>query len=243
MEEVKSQIQEFETRFKALTRSTHEQLEGREIGVQRVVESLIQLQADDMLEHRVFPEEKMSSLVKADGIFNLFLLMNLYWNYLAYQLLAHLIKEFSLKEMRVQIIQYEQDLQHFLAKTPAKIFCQVQTIWKKEPPKGFEEMIAEFMWPEDTTLLKVEEFQKQYICHNGLHDCAMLLSSILGSFIVVWLIPDSIVERLKKETDEVFLAKFVVSSLRIAGTSVYSKLDQPKVTLFYQLNLKSSFSK
>ena len=93
-------------------------------------------------------------------------------------------------------------------------------------------MITEFTWSENTTLLKVEEFRKKYICHYNLHDCAMLLSFIfLGSFGVVWLIPHSVVERLKKEMDEIFLTKCAVSSLHITGTSIYSKLDQEKVTL------------
>ena len=232
VQEVKSQIEEFEIRFKSLTRSTREQLESRKICVQRVVESLTQLPADDKPEHKVFLEEKMSSLTKVDGIFKLFFIMNLYWNYLSYQLLDYLIKEFSLNEVRVQMNQYKQDLQYFLARTPAKLFCQVQTKRKSDPPEGFEEMIAEFTWSENTTLLKVEEFRRQYICHYNLHDCAMLLSFIfLGSFGVVWLIPHSVVERLKKETDEIFLTKCAVSSLHIAGTTIYSKLEQEKVTL------------
>ena len=232
VQEIKSQIEEFETRFNALAQSTREQLESRKIRVQRVVESLTQLPADDKPEHKVFLEEKMSSLTKVDGIFNLFFIMNLYWNYLSYQLLDYLIKKFFLNEVRLQMNQYKQDLQHFLARTPAKLFCQVQTIRKRDPPEGFEEMITEFAWSENTTLLKVEEFRKKYICHYNLHDCAMLLSFIfLGSFGVVWLIPHSVVERLKKETDEIFLAKCAVSSLHIAGTSIYSKLEQAKVTL------------
>ena len=133
VQEVKSQIEEFETRFRVLTRSTREQLESRKIGVQRVVESLTQLPADDKPEHKVFLEEKMSSLTKVDGIFNLFFIMNLYWNYLSYQLLDYLIKEFFINEVRLQMNQYKQDLQHFLAKTPAKLFCQVQTIRKRGP--------------------------------------------------------------------------------------------------------------
>ena len=120
----------------------------------------------------------MNSLVKADGICNLFFFMNLYWNYLSYQLLAHLIGDFSLDEVRGEISQYEEDLQHFLAKRPAKMFCQVQTIRKKEPPEGFAEMVAEFMLPADPTLLKVEDFRKQFICHFGLHDCAIYAAQL-----------------------------------------------------------------
>ena len=150
VQEVKSQIEEFETRFNALAQSTREQLESRKISVQRVVESLTQLPADDKPEHKVFLEEKMSSLTKVDGIFKLFFIMNLYWNYLSYQLLEYLIKKFFLN--KVMLYQYKQDLQHFLARTPAKLFCQVQTKRKKNPPEGFEEMIAEFTWSEKMLL-------------------------------------------------------------------------------------------
>ena len=95
-------------------------------------------------------------------------------------------------------------------------------------------MVTKFTWPVNTTLSKVEEFRQQYVCSTNLQNCALLLNQInIGSFTVVWFIPDSVVDRLSREVDEKLFTRFAVSSLEIGGTSVYLKQKPEKVHFYY----------
>ena len=91
-----------------------------------VVECLTELKATDMPDHKVFLKENICDLYKANGIFELFGMMSIYWNYLSYHLLAHLIMEFSVQEVKEEMDKYKIDLRQFLDETPIKVFCEAQ---------------------------------------------------------------------------------------------------------------------
>ena len=202
--------------------------------MQLVAERLTALKAADMPDHKVFLKKNIDHLFNINSTFKLFGMMNTYWNYLSYHLLAHLIKEFSVEKVKQEMEKYKVDLQQFLDETPIKVFCKAQEKKRRvKPPKGFTEMVSKFIWPDNATLSKVEEFRQQYICSYNLHECALLLNQInIGSFLVVWFIPDSVVDRLSSEVDEKLLTRFVVSSLEIGGRPVYLK-QKPEKVIFY----------
>ena len=226
VEEIRAKIREFEQQFNALKKSTREDLESHNIDVKEVVECLTNLPADDMPEHKVFLKEHIDDLFQAESLKKLFALINLhYWNYLAYHLLEHLIKEFSVKVVKREMEKYKRDLHQFLWVTPLDMFCQAQKKRKVTPPPGFKELVVEFPWPRSVTLGVVEDFRQQYVCHYNLRECAIMLRTILhGSFIVVWYIPESIVDHLKKKVAEDILSEYAVSRLEIAGACVYKKV-------------------
>jgi len=189
------------------------------------VDCLIRPPEDDMPEHKVFLKENMNDMLQAEDLFKLFLLLNLYWNYLAYHLLEHLIKEFSLEEEKGKMEKYKSDLHQFMWDTPLKVFCDTQKKRLVELPKGFKELVMKFPWEETVTLGKVEEFRQQYAYHYNLRDCSMMLITVFtGSFTVVWWIPESIVTHLMKDVAEDVLSKYEVTRLEIAGVCVYKQV-------------------
>ena len=226
VKEVQAKIQEFEQRFNALKKSTRECLELRNIDVKAVVECLTNLSADDKPEHVVFLKEHIMELLQAKSHFDLFVLINIhYWNYLAYHLLEHLIKEFSLEEEKGKMEKYKSDLHQFMWDTPLKVFCNTQKKRLVELPKGFKELVTKFPWKGTVTLGKVEEFRQEYAYHHNLRDCSMMLITILpGSFTVVWWIPESIVTHLMGDVVEDVLSKYEVTRLEIAGVCVYKQV-------------------
>ncbi|CAI8028787.1 hypothetical protein GBAR_LOCUS16358 [Geodia barretti] len=169
-----------------------------------------------------FLKDNLSDLCQSFDISELIgKLSLLQWNYLSYQLLDYLIKEFGL-EVRREMEAYKLDLQRFRQKTPLALFCQSQKRRQKKPPEGFEEMVAEFDWPHEVTLEVVEQFRQEYAYHYKLRDCAMLLAKVLpGSFIITWFIPESIVKKLREDIPHLILKKYTVVSLQIAGVKVY----------------------
>ena len=225
MEEVKAQIHEFEQRFNALKKTTRESLESSSMDVKIVVECLTNLPADDMPEHKVFLKENMNDMSQAEDLFKLFLLLNLYWNYLAYHLLEHLIKELSVEDVKGKMEKYASDLRQFMWDIPLKVFCQTQKERAMDLPQGFERVVAKFEWPQNVTLAVVEEFRQRYAFHYNLRECAMMLITIRrGSFTVVWCIPKSIVQQLIKEVAKDVLSKYSVTRLEIAGVGIYEQV-------------------
>ena len=224
--EIKAAIGTFEDRFKALKRKTRKGLVelGPLASVRVVVERLTDLRADDLDDHKVFLQSNIQVMFRADDHLELFGTLNFHWDYLAYHLLDHLIREFSITEVKVEMEKYTTDLQRFRRATPLRLFCDAQTR-KRKPPVEFEEVTVEFVWRIKNctiTLEVVEDFRKEYAYQYKLRDYAMILHYIgIGSFIVTWFVPESIVESLKQITPEKILQKYEVTKLKVAGIDIF----------------------
>ena len=219
---VQAKIRRFEKRFNELKKAAREGLMKKKISVGQVVDSLTSMPADDIDEHRQFLKENMSYLYLSVDIPELVgKLSILQWDYLSYQLLEYLIKEFGL-EVEREMEVYKLDLQKFRQKTPLALFCESQTRRRKKPPEGFEEMVAEFDWPHEVTLEVVEQFRQEFAYHYKLRDCAMILSKLFfGSFIVTWFVPELIVKKLREGIPNHVFKKYAVINFEIAGVRVY----------------------
>ena len=232
---VQAKIRRFEKRFKELKKATKECLERKKISVEQVIEALTSMPADDLEEHKQFLKENLSDLSDSSDIPELIAKLSLlYWDYLSYQLLEYLIKEFGL-EVEREMEVYKLDLQRFRQKTPLALFCKSQKRRRRKPSEEFKEMVAEFDWPHEVTLEVVEQFRQEFAYHYKLRDCAMLLAAVRpGSFIVTWFIPESIVKKLKENIPHLILEKYDVVNFQIAGIRVYS-LPQVRLCVLYPI--------
>ena len=62
----------------------------------------------------------------------------------------------------------------------------------------FQELIVEFGLPENVKLEIVEQFRQDYTSHYNLRECAMMIAQVSqGCFVITWLIPESVVDKLK----------------------------------------------
>ena len=179
-------------------------------------------------EHKGFLEEKQKSLNESSNHWELFGKLNLYWNYLSYDLLEHLTTELALKHEWFQTIAgkmavYKKDLKDFRKRTTLVLFVEADPCTLNEdPPPGFRKMVVKFDWPETATLEDVEKFRRQYASSYNLHTCAMMLNRIrTGSFRVTWFIPVSVVEMLRKKRALTVFKEFTVTKLEIDGSCVY----------------------
>ncbi|CAI8033784.1 hypothetical protein GBAR_LOCUS19057 [Geodia barretti] len=224
---VQAKIRRFEKRFNDLKKAARGCLERRKISVKQVVDALTSMPADDIEEHELFLKDNLSDLYQSFDISELIgKLSLLQWNYLSYQLLDYLIKEFGLGVGR-EMEAYKLDLQRFRQKTPLALFCQSQKRRRRKPSEEFKEMVAEFDWPHEVTLEVVEQFRQEYAYHYKLRDCAMIVAEIRpGSFIITWFIPESIVKKLRENIPHHILKKYTAVSLEIAGVKVYPPPQQ-----------------
>ena len=227
-ESVKKTIEELKTRFRALKKDIRGGIEKQRVPVDQVADSLTSLSPDDDDHHKMFAESHVSDLFKADNIAEQFGTMNSHWNYLDPSLLDHLVSDFNLEEVKGQMETYKSDLGQFRKKTPLTLFCRAQRKKRVRLSPDFQEVVAEFDWPNDVTLEAVEQFRQEYASHYNLHEFAMMVAQARpGSFIVTWFVPESVVEKLKGKVPRAILKKYSVTKLEIAGTCVY-RLRKPQ---------------
>ena len=221
-EQVMVTIEVLKKKFNRLKKATRECLEKHKILVQDVAEALTSLSPDDDECHRMFLESRIKVIATAGNNSELFLTMNFHWNYLDPSLLNHLVTELELVEVKPDMTTYKSELKQFRMKTPLSLFCRTQKRKKIELSAKFRKLVAEFDWPNDVTLEVVEQFRQEYASHYKLHECAMMVADVRpGSFIITWFIPESVAEKLKGKVPIQILRKYSVTTLTVAGVSVY----------------------
>ena len=164
----------------------------------------------------------MEFLRQREDLKVLFSDFNMYWNYLSPSLLEHIAKKCNLLSIKKEMDLYKIALQEFRVQTPLKLFCQIEVKYIK-PTEEFHNIVVNFQVSVVTTLQDVDDFRRRYASHYNLHDFALRLNSIYkGSFIVSFLVPESIIGFLREDIPEDILREFGVTQLDIAGSCVYS---------------------
>ena len=229
-------------KFDVVKNRVKECLEKKAIPVSRVAGALTSLSPDHDDDHgRKFLESRTSALFRASSIPEQFGMMDFHWNYLDPSLLDHLVRRFDMKEMKGEMETYKSDLGQFRKKTPLTLFCRAQRRKRVRLSPDFQEVVAEFDWPNDVTLEVVEQFRQEYADHYGLRECAMMVAQVRpGSFIVTWFVPESVVEKLKGKVPRAILKKYSVTKLEIAGTCVYRLRKSQEVSVTGSIPAMSS---
>jgi hypothetical protein len=236
VEGVKEKVKTFRRRFDAIKMSTIECLEKCKMAVKTVVFLLMSIKAVD--EHKMFLKKEHKTLRKCEDHWELFGDLNLYWNYLAFDLLEQLIEVLTLKQaefdpIATEMASYKGELENFRRSTALELFCLAEASkLGANIPESFKEVVVKFEWPGEVNLEMVEEFRQRYAQAYNLDKCAMLIYSIrAGSFTVTWLLPNSVLDRLTKTTAPVQLFRhFRVIRLDIDGKCFYKMPVAPSLT-------------
>ena len=240
---MKKTIEELKTRFRTIKKDIRGGIEKQRVPVDQVADSLTLLSPDDDDHHKMFAESHVNDLFRADNIAEQFGTMNSHWNYLDPSLLDYLVRDFNLEEVKGQMETYKSDLGQFRKKTPLTLFCRAQRRKRVRLSPDFQEVVAEFDWPNDVTLEVVEQFRQEYASHYGLHEFAMMVAQVRpGSFIVTWFVPESVVEKLKGKVPRAILKKYSVTKLEIAGTCVYRLRKPQEVSVTGSIPAVSSYT-
>lgn len=227
-------MQKFCQRFTEIKVATINRLIACQIAVTTMVFWLTNIRVLD--EHQLFLENNLEVLGQCTDHWMLFAKLNLYWNYLAYDLLHQLLEVLTshyeeFRTINENMAAYKEDLERFRQTTPLRLFCRAELMpltGRDVPPPGFQEMVMKFNWSDKVTLEEVERFRKCYAELYKLEHCAMMVNSIIpGSFIVTWFVPVSIVGAIRQKKKGVFnlFAEFQVTRLEIAGKRVFRKVS------------------
>ena len=197
---VSSQIQKFEERFENLGFATMTELEEKELDIKRFRHSLVLLPAKIKKEHTVFLKENLPAISKAESIDEIFLQLNLYWNFIDHSLLSHIVSRFCSEELKTDMSTYVTDLETFQKSTT---ISQMIQSWpgRLDPPPNFSRVTCKLNRDASTyTLHELDQLRVNF-CHEfSLSNSIMMLHSFIkGSVIVVWIIPTGCVNDLRGE--------------------------------------------
>ena len=227
---VQANIQGFRQRFTSIKMSTINCLQKCHIAVSMVM--FILTSVTDVDEHNRYLKDYHKEFHDCKNLWELFGMLNFYWNYLSYHLLDQLIEQLAMKYKSFKTVSkemktYKNDLCNFRKQTQLNFFCEAQrvhfgTSTADDPPPGFEKIVVDYKWPETVTLEDVELFRQRYAYTYNLKECAMIVKSIRrGSFKVTWFLPFDIIETLKKHRALKLYKEFEITRLEIAGSCIY----------------------
>ena len=217
---METEIESLHERFNALKDLAIKGLQKIGVAVLTVVYILTNIRTQ---KHQIFLKENHKALRQCEDHLELFGSLNFYWNYLAPDLLDHLIGELTKKHedfntTASEMTAYKKDLEEFKKRTTLVLFCEADPrSLDEDPPPGFRKMVVKFEWSRTATLEDVEKFRRRYAsCYDLQTCCAMMLNSIgTGSFTVTWSVPVSVVEMLREKRALAVFKEFSVTRLDI----------------------------
>ena len=176
-----------------------------------------------------------NEISNATSVERVFRVLSGYWNYFNYSLLEYVIQEFGSEDLKMKLNSYLVELLQFEKTTKVKDFIQACSNDLKMPP-GSSVIVAEMKakW-EDYTLDHVRELSHELIRTVRLARFTLFFpGGTIGSIILMWAVPSSVVHLLAEAMDESFLQKLEIERITIDGKDpqdylLEKSLQQPEV--------------
>ena len=199
--EIKAEIHRLENKFSNLTFNAQEDMISNEVEVRHLRQSFFLRPGDLRSEHKSFVKENKAELKGAESIEDLFITADEYWDFLNFSLLQHLINRHASEEIKVEVVEYCQQIRSFRKKTQLNIFSKVyQRKEVKKVDNNFCKIITEHNIDWSTATLEyVETFRNQLCSELSLYEFSLQVALLIsGSVVITWLVPQSLVEYFLK---------------------------------------------
>ena len=202
---------------------------SNKVEVRRLRHSFLRRPGDLKNEHKYFVKEKEAELKGAESVDDLFYAADDYWDFLNFSLLEHLINRHSSEEIKVEVVEYGQQIRAFRKKTPLNIFSKVyQRKQVRKVDKNFCKIITEHNIDWSTASLEdVETFRNQLCSELSLYEFSLQVAVLIsGSVVITWLVPQSLVEYFLKsiKLNSSSLKDHHVTKFTIDGFIVYDSI-------------------
>ena len=223
---IPERIQVMEIKFDQVVDKAQDGLVENNIPLQRVKRCITRLHASIRYQHIAFIRENMRAITHAESLEEIFGVLNLYWDFLNYTLLEHIVNEFGNNDTKAAMANYVTELVEFRKATKLSDFITHWPCKGKVPPDMSRLVIKmEKDW-SNCTLEHVEQFKTTLTQELLLPSFAMLLRDAEeGCISFTWLIPSSIVKLLSKDIHNIKLGWFQkhnIQRLAIDGQELYS---------------------
>ena len=178
-------------------------------------------------QHRSFIEEKLTNITPPVTFENIWSILNLYWDFLNYGLMEHVINKCGSEDLKQQMQDYVHELSIFKQTTRLCDFIESWPCRDDEPPEDRLKKVVVKMKHEwsQCTLQDVESFKKSLVHKFFLPEFDILLQKAeRGCVCVTWLTSPSIATLLQQNLTNIeteFFKKHGIDTVTIDGQDVY----------------------
>ena len=178
-------------------------------------------------QHRSFIEEKLTNIPPPVSFESIWSILNLYWDFLNYGLLQHVINKCGSEHLKQQMQDYVNKLSVFKQTTRLCDFIKSWPCRDDGPPEDRLKKVVVKMKHEwsQCTLHDVESFKKALVHKFFLPEFDILLQNAeRGCVCVTWLTSPSIATLLQQNLTNIeteFFTKHDVDAVTIDGQDVY----------------------
>ena len=224
---LKDQVKCLEDKFDTLVDNTYQELNGK-IEPSHFLVRITRLPVLILPLHKSFIEEKLIKLSPPVTFLKVWLTLNLYWNFLNYELLQHVIEKCVTRvssDLKQQMLDYIDELLKFKQRTRLCDLCDFIKESTYTPPEGCKKIVVKMQkeWCQ-CTLQEVEYFKKDLIDKFFLQQYDILFQSAeKGSICITWLTSTSIATLLKEnlaKTGIEFFSNHGIDAVTIDGEDV-----------------------
>ena len=183
-------------------------------------------------QHRSFIEEKLMNIPPPVNLVKIWSTLNLYWDFLNYGFLEHVINKFGSENLKQQMQEYISELHTFKQRT--RLFDFIES-WSCKDYRQREDCLKKVVikmqkeWSH-CTLQDLESFKEDLVHKFFLPGSDMLFHDAQeGCVCATWLTSPSITELLYQNLATVeteFFKKHSIKMVTIAGQEIYPTLEK-----------------
>ena len=149
-------------------------------------------------------KENIKVFQQCSSIDEIFCHLNLYWDFLNYGLLKHIIDRLEDKEFKQKMGEYIHELTAFRKTTTLRKFSCVWHHKSTKVPCDLKKLVTKHdkAWM-DRTLEEVEQFRQKISEEFSLIEFVLILIQIeKGSVLITWLIPAAVIPHLENQLQD-----------------------------------------
>ena len=223
---MEDQVCFFDSTFRSLVNKAYQEVNGK-TKPDDFLSCVTCLPVPDRTQHRSFVEKKLTNIPPPVTFAKIWTILNLYWDFLNYGLLQHVISNFGSEDLKQQMQDYVDELSTFKKKTRLCDFIESWPCRDDGPPEDRLKKVVIKMKHEwsQCTLQDVESFKKALVHKFFLPEFDILLQKAeRGCVCVTWLTSPSIATLLQQNLANIeteFFKKHGIDAVTIDGQDVY----------------------
>ena len=186
---VEEQVQYFESKFRTFVDQAYQEVNSK-MDPSVFLSRFTCLPVSARTQHRSFIEEKLTNIPPPVTFVNIWTKLNLYWDFLNYGLLEHVISNFGSQDLKHNMQEYIHELSTFKETTRLCDFIESWPCRDEYPPEDRLKKVVVKMQHEwsQCTLRDVESFKKALVNKFFLPEFdILLLKAERGCVCVTWL--------------------------------------------------------
>ena len=197
---VGEQVQYFESKFRTFVDQAYQEVNSK-MDPSVFLYRITCLPVSARTQHQSFIEEKLTNIPQPVTFVNIWTKLNLYWDFLNYGLLEHVVTNFGSQDLKQNIQEYIHELSTFKETTRLCDFIESWPCRDDSPPEDRLKKVVVKMKHEWSrcTLQDVESFKKALVHKFFLPEFDILLQKAeRGCVCVTWLTSPSIATLLQQ---------------------------------------------